>query len=85
MKQFIILQIDTVVAKIRTNAKDKEEAYNNWYSMKNVDVIYEDKRTDRQIEIEEKSCEHKQTVALNEEGNAGVYCVSCGEKLTDEC
>lgn len=30
-------------------------------------------------------CSHKKTVALNEEGHAGVYCVDCGEKLEKEC
>lgn len=31
-----------------------------------------------------KRCPHKNTVALNEEGNAGVYCSDCGEKVSDE-
>ena len=30
-------------------------------------------------------CQHKKTVAINEEGHAGVYCVDCGEKLEDAC
>ena len=30
-------------------------------------------------------CLHIITVALNEEGHAGVYCVNCGEKLEDAC
>ena len=30
-------------------------------------------------------CPHKKTVALNEEGHAGIYCVACGEKLEDGC
>ena len=30
-------------------------------------------------------CQHKKTVAINEEGHAGVYCVSCGERLEREC
>ena len=30
-------------------------------------------------------CQHKNTVALNEEGHAGIYCVDCGEKLEDAC
>jgi len=25
------------------------------------------------------------TVCINEEGNAGVYCVDCGEKICDDC
>lgn len=29
-------------------------------------------------------CKHKETIALNEEGNAGVYCVDCGSRLTTE-
>jgi len=32
-----------------------------------------------------KSCPHKKTVAINEEGHAGVYCVNCGEQLEKEC
>lgn len=34
---------------------------------------------------EQQECSHKNTVALNEEGNAGVYCVDCGEQLEKEC
>lgn len=30
-------------------------------------------------------CPHKKTVAINEEGHAGVYCVNCGEQLEKEC
>jgi len=30
-------------------------------------------------------CQHKKTVAINEEGNAGVYCTDCGEQLEKEC
>ena len=30
-------------------------------------------------------CQHKKTVALNEEGHAGVYCSDCGEQLEREC
>jgi len=30
-------------------------------------------------------CPHKKTVAINEEGHAGVYCVDCGEQLEKEC
>jgi len=30
-------------------------------------------------------CAHAHTVCINEEGNAGVYCVSCGEKICDDC
>ena len=33
----------------------------------------------------ENKCPHKKTVAINEEGHAGVYCVFCGEKLEDAC
>lgn len=29
-------------------------------------------------------CPHTKTVALNEEGNAGVYCSDCGTKISDE-
>ncbi len=30
-------------------------------------------------------CPHKKTVAINENGNAGVFCASCGKKLEEEC
>jgi len=30
-------------------------------------------------------CPHKKTVAINEEGHAGVFCVDCGEQLEKEC
>lgn len=30
-------------------------------------------------------CPHKATVALNEEGHAGIYCSDCGEKISGEC
>lgn len=35
--------------------------------------------------IEFIKCPHKKTVALNEEGHAGVYCSDCGEKIEDAC
>ena len=35
--------------------------------------------------ISENKCQHKKTVAINEEGHAGVYCSDCGEKLEDAC
>ena len=30
-------------------------------------------------------CPHKTTVVLNEEGNAGIFCVGCGKKISNEC
>lgn len=30
-------------------------------------------------------CQYKKTVAINEEGHAGVYCLDCGEQLEKEC
>lgn len=46
---------------------------------------------ERQEQVDEFSrrrwrekCPHKATVALNEEGNAGIYCVSCGERISEE-
>jgi len=30
-------------------------------------------------------CQHKKTVAINEEGHAGVFCVDCGEQIEKEC
>lgn len=47
---------------------------------------------ERQAQMDEFSrrrwrekCPHKSTVALNEEGNAGIYCSDCGAKLSNEC
>ena len=39
----------------------------------------------KEIKKEKDKCPHKKTVAINEEGHAGVYCVDCGEKLEDAC
>ena len=30
-------------------------------------------------------CQHKKTVAINEEGYTGVFCVDCGKQLKKEC
>ena len=30
-------------------------------------------------------CQHKVTIAINEEGHAGIYCVDCEEQLEKEC
>jgi len=39
-----------------------------------------------ELRMEEMAnCPHKHTVALNEEGHAGVYCVDCNEQLEKEC
>ena len=32
-----------------------------------------------------RKCQHKVTIAINEEGHAGVYCSSCEEQLEKEC
>lgn len=32
-----------------------------------------------------KKCPHKKTVAINEKGHAGIFCVDCGEQLEKEC
>jgi len=32
-----------------------------------------------------RECPHNSTVALNEEGHAGIYCSGCGEKISNEC
>ena len=37
------------------------------------------------VKIKQAKCLHKKTVAINEEGHAGIYCVDCGEKLEDAC
>ena len=33
----------------------------------------------------ELKCQHKKTVAINEEGHAGIYCTDCGKQLEKEC
>ena len=33
----------------------------------------------------QRSCNHKKTVCINEEGAAGVLCADCGEQLEREC
>jgi len=30
-------------------------------------------------------CQHKNTVAINEEGLAGIFCADCGYQLEKEC
>jgi len=30
-------------------------------------------------------CHHDETVAMNEDGHAGIYCVDCGKQLEDGC
>ena len=32
-----------------------------------------------------RKCPHKVTVAINEEGYAGVYCLDCDEQVEKEC
>jgi len=32
-----------------------------------------------------RGCSHRRTVAINEEGNAGVFCADCGKQLEKEC
>jgi len=35
--------------------------------------------------LEKDKCQHQETVAINEEGHAGVYCVNCGKQVEKEC
>ena len=35
--------------------------------------------------VNKDKCQHKVTIAINEEGHAGVYCVDCDEQLEGEC
>ncbi len=47
---------------------------------------YRCEKCNESCKIEEKDeCQHKATVAINEEGYAGVYCSDCGEQLEKEC
>ena len=32
-----------------------------------------------------KPCPHLETIALNEEGYAGIFCTKCGKQLEEEC
>ena len=34
---------------------------------------------------DKRKCQHKVTIAINEEGYAGIYCVDCDEQLEKEC
>ena len=54
----------------------------------NTDPRFQDEVEDAYLYIRqllELSCNHLKTVCLNEEGNAGVFCVDCGEQLEKEC
>jgi len=50
---------------------------------KRMKDVIEDAKGDKNYPI--PKCSHKKTVAINEEGHAGVYCVDCGEQLEREC
>jgi len=50
--------------------------------IRNKSILRKRKRV---IQIKQSKCKHKKTVALNEEGYTGVYCVDCGEQLAKEC
>jgi len=39
----------------------------------------------KNLPMPEEECQHQETVAINEEGFAGVYCVDCGEQIEREC
>lgn len=34
---------------------------------------------------QKESCLHNKTIALNEEGHAGIFCIDCGERIKNEC
>ena len=38
-----------------------------------------------QLIVKYGKCPHKKTVCMNEEGNAGVFCTNCGEKIENGC
>jgi len=42
-------------------------------------------KTTKKPPPEKTKCPHKNTVAINEEGHAGIYCVNCGEQIEKEC
>jgi len=35
--------------------------------------------------VKKNECQHQKTIAINEEGNAGIFCVDCGEQIEKEC
>jgi len=56
--------------------------------IQNTDPTYQDDTEDAYYQIRRvlhRSCDHKKTVCLNEEGNAGIFCADCGEQLEKEC
>ena len=52
-------------------------------------MINNNKREETPIQdrenVKENKCQHKHTVAINEEGYAGIYCLGCDEQLEKEC
>lgn len=39
----------------------------------------------KRIQDKQSNCKHKKTVAINEEGHAGAFCIDCREQLEKEC
>ena len=35
--------------------------------------------------LPKNKCPHEKTTTINEEGNAGIFCVDCGEQISHEC
>lgn len=56
--------------------------------IQNTDPCFQDQTEEAYHQMRRvlvQSCEHKKTVCINEEGNAGVFCADCGEQLEDGC
>ena len=54
----------------------------NSVEIRNKDIL---RKRKREIQIKQSKCPHKKTVAINEEGHAGIYCIFCGKQLEKEC
>lgn len=39
----------------------------------------------KELEEKGKDCLHKNTIAINEEGHAGIFCSGCGKQVEKEC
>ena len=55
-----------------------------FYPEKNSKLIMKSLEQIKHV-IQTAPCLHDKTIAINEEGNAGVFCAECGEQLEKEC
>ena len=57
---------------------DYQEAIGNTFEARRI------RKRRKAVEDGDIECPHSDTVCINEEGNAGIFCVRCGEKLGNE-